>query len=116
MGFLCQSSERPRLRQAGTRQADRGDGVDDSANAGWLCHRRYLPATARPNRHRSLGQHPSDRLIRHSQLLPQVVQRLPISVQDNRLINLRPRHDRPSLARTSNVLGDRRAMKAVDLG
>jgi len=32
------------------------------------------------------------------------------------LVNLRRGHDRPSLARTSDVLGDRRAMKVVDLG
>ena len=74
-----------------------------------------LPAPARPDRHRSLHQHPSDRLIRHAQVLTQVVQRPSVLVEDDSFVNLRIGHHRPRLAPTGNVPGDRRAMEVVDL-
>jgi hypothetical protein len=79
-------------------------------------HRRDLPAPAPPDRHGSPHQHPPDRVIRHAQVLTQLVQRPPVPIQDDRFLDLRLGHDRPNLARTSNVLCDRRAMKPIDLG
>jgi len=73
-----------------------------------------VPAPARPDRHRSLHQHPSDRLIRHAQVLTQVVQRPSVLVEDDSFVNLRIGHHRPRLAPTGSVPGDRRAMEVVD--
>jgi|GEM_PF-6102226 hypothetical protein len=44
-------------------------------------HCRDLSAPARPDRHRSLHEHPSDRLVRDAQVLSHVVQRPTLSVQ-----------------------------------
>ena len=59
---------------------------------------------ARPDRHRSLHEHPSDRLVRDAQVLSHVVQRPTLSVQADRLVNLRLGHHRPRLARTGDML------------